>query len=101
MSLSELRIKALKPAEKAKKYSDGEGLHILVTPSGGKLWRLAYRFEGKQKSLTFGAYPHVKLLDARRLKDDAKRLLAQGVDPSAKAPAKEKAKSISFEFDGA
>ncbi len=100
MPLSELRIKALKPTDKSKKYADGEGLHLFVSPSGGKLWRLAYRFDGKHKLLSFGAYPHVKLLDARRMKDDAKRALAIGIDPSVKAPIKKSQNSMSFETIG-
>ena len=57
----------------------------MVTPNGSKLWRLAYRFHGKQKLLALGAYPAVTLGQARGRRDDAKRLLAQGVDPSVQA----------------
>jgi integrase len=66
------------------KISDGGGLHLLVQPTGGRLWRLAYRFAGKQKTLALGAYPQVSLSDARAKRDDAKRLLATGADPSVK-----------------
>jgi len=55
----------------------------LVTPSGGKLWNMKYRFAGKEKRLSFGAYPAIALSDARNRREDAKRLLANGVDPGA------------------
>ena len=84
------------------KISDGGGLHLLVQPSGKELWRLAYRFAGKQKTLALGAYPAVSLSQARRGRDDAKDQLAHGVDPSAaKKEAKRAAKmeaAHSFEF---
>ena len=59
-------------------------MHLSVTPTGSKLWRLAYRFEGKEKLLALGAYPDVALKDARARRDEAKALLASGVDPGAK-----------------
>jgi hypothetical protein len=59
-------VKNLKPTEKPAKYSDGGGLHLLVNPAGSKLWRLSYRYGGKQKLLAFGAYPAISLSDARR-----------------------------------
>ena len=62
---------------------DCDGLYIHVSPAGGKLWRLFYRFDGKQKTLALGKYPEVSLADARKLRDEARALIAQGVDPSA------------------
>ena len=85
MSLSDAQLRALKPLERPKKHSDGGGLHVLITPKGSKLWRLAYRFEGKQKLLALGAYPAVTLSEARSRREDAKRLLATGIDPSEQA----------------
>lgn len=82
MALTDRQIVNLKPTEKPRKISDGGGLHLFVSPSGGKLWRLAYRFEGKQKLLSFGSYPIVGLGDARSKRDAAKRVLASGVDPA-------------------
>jgi hypothetical protein len=70
MPLTDNQIKALKPAGAAKKYSDGEGLHLLVTPTGSKLWRLSYRFDGKQKLLAFGVYPSTSLANARKKRED-------------------------------
>ena len=85
MALSDTQLRALKPQDRPRKLSDGGGLHVMVTPNGSKLWRLAYRFHGKQKLLALGAYPAVTLGQARGRRDDAKRLLAQGVDPSVQA----------------
>lgn len=85
MSLSDTQIRALKPAISDRKVSDGGGLHVLITSKGSKLWRLAYRFGGKQKLLALGSYPAVSLADARSGRERAKQLLASGVDPSAQA----------------
>lgn len=85
MPFSDAQIRAIKPASAPAKFSDGGGLHLLVTPQGSKLWRLAYRFNGKQKSLALGSYPHVSLADARSRRETVKRLLASGVDPSEQA----------------
>ena len=60
MPLTDLKIKSLKPAEKPYKAADGGGLYIQVTPTGSKLWRMRYRFDGKQQLLSFGAYPDVR-----------------------------------------
>ncbi|MDY0270176.1 tyrosine-type recombinase/integrase [Trichloromonas sp.] len=80
--LSDMQVKRLKPREKDYKVSDGGGLFLLVKSTGGKLWRLAYRFNGKQKTLALGTYPERSLADARADRDDARRLLANGADPS-------------------
>lgn len=82
MPLTDAAIKNLKPTSKITKHSDGAGLHIHLTPNGSKLWRMAYRFDGKQKTLTFGSYPAVSLSHARRKRESAKELLAKGIDPS-------------------
>ena len=75
------------PSGKPRKIPDGGGLLLFVSPSGGKLWRMRYRFDGKEKLLSFGAYPEIKLADARALRDKAKRALAEGRDPGANAKA--------------
>ena len=82
MALTNNQIKALQPEEKAKKYFDGFGLYLEVTPTGSKLWRIKYRFENKEKRLSLGVYPSVSLKEAREAAQDAKRLVAQGLDPS-------------------
>jgi len=81
MALTDTAIRASKPQARPFKLSDGEGLHLLVTPSGGKLWRLAYRYDGKQKQLALGSYEYVSLKEARERKSEAKKLLASGIDP--------------------
>jgi len=73
----------LKPGEKDYKRSDSGGLFMLVTATGSKLWRFGYRFDAKQKLLALGQYPVTSLADARIKRDDAKKLLAEGIDPSA------------------
>ncbi|WP_296763547.1 integrase arm-type DNA-binding domain-containing protein [Sediminimonas sp.] len=82
MPLSDLQIRKAKQKDKAYRLSDGWGLHLAVRPTGSKLWQLRYRFMGKEKLLSIGQYPAVSLADARRERDDAKRLLAEGKDPS-------------------
>jgi integrase len=83
MALTDTKLRAAQAIGKPRKFSDGGGLHILVQPSGGKLWRLSYRYAAKQKTLALGAYPAVSLADARSLRDEAKKLLARSIDPSA------------------
>ncbi len=80
--LTNIAIKALKPASKPYKKSDGGGLFILVQPNGGKTWRFAYRFEGKQKLLSGGPFPETTLLAARSWRETMKHQLALGMDPS-------------------
>lgn len=90
MKLTDTALRALKPTGKVQKLSDGGGLYLHVTPTGSRLWRMAYRFTGKQKLLSFGAYPTVSLRDARKLREEAKEQLAKGSDPGAeKRQAKE------------
>ena len=81
-------------AEKPYKMADSRGLLLLVASSGAKLWRMKYRFVGVEKTLAFGAYPEVSLPKARELVDAAKKLLAQGIDPST-VRREEKAKERS------
>ena len=79
--LTDTRVKTIKPAEKPQKLFDGGGLFLLVTPTGGKLWRMKYRFGGIEKLLTIGAYPQISLAEARQKRDQATTMLANGVDP--------------------
>lgn len=82
MALTDTAVRALKATEKLQKISDGEGLQLWVMSHGSKLWRYAYRYDGTQKSLALGQYPTVGLAEARKRRDEAKALLASGVDPS-------------------
>jgi hypothetical protein len=81
MALSDVKCRNARPASKLSKLSDGGGLQLWVQPTGTRLWRLAYRFDGKQKLLALGSYPLVSLAEARQARDDAKRLLIAGTDP--------------------
>ena len=82
-ALSDAEVRKAKPKDKDYKVADGGGLYLLVTVSGGKLWRLKYRFGGTEKLLALGKYPETTLADARQRRDDAKKLLANGQDPAA------------------
>ncbi len=85
MGLTTVAIKAAKGRAKPYKLTDSDGLHLLVLPSGGRYWRINYRFLGKQKTLALGVWPEVELADARAKRDEARRLLAKGVDPAEQA----------------
>ncbi len=93
MPLSDTAIRKLKPSDKPYKVADEKGLFLLVTPPGGKLWRLKYRLDGKEKLLSFGAYPDVPLIRAREKRDEARTLIADGVDPSDNRKAQKTAKA--------
>src|SRR5574337_755338 len=83
MPLTDTAIRSAKPAEKPVRMFDGNGMYLEISPSGGKLWRLKYRFDGKEKRLALGVYPDVGLKQARARRDEARRLLAEGIDPGA------------------
>lgn len=82
--LYDTTIKDAKPGEKPVKLFDERGLYLLVTPTGSRLWRFKYRFDGKEKLLALGSYPDVSLADARKRREEARQLVAAGVDPAAK-----------------
>ena len=83
MSLTDTAVRAAKPGEKTIRLFDGGGLHLEVDPKGGKWWRLKYYFNGKEKRISLGVYPTVGLKDARERREQAKKLLSRGIDPSA------------------
>lgn len=91
LPLTDIQVRTAKPKAKDFKLSDGGGLYLLVTPSGGRLWRFKYRFGDKEKVLTFKSYPDVSLSDARKLRDNARQLVASGVDPSVNKKAQKAA----------
>ncbi len=104
MPLSDTAIRNAKPGEKPVKLADEKGLFLLLNPNGSKYWRLKYRVGGKEKLLSLGVYPDVGLKDARARRDDARKLLANGIDPSEnrkvqKAATQERATN-SFEAVG-
>jgi len=92
MRLSDTAIRKVKPRENPFKLFDERGLFLLVTPSGGKWWRLKYRFGGKEKGFSLGVYPDVSLKEARERRDEARRLLANGTDPNEHRKARKAAK---------
>jgi integrase len=102
--LTDKQIQGLKAADKPKKYADGGGLFLFIHASGKKLWRMAYRFNRKAKLLSFGEYPHLSLRAARQLRDEAKKLLAAGIDPAERkksskvSPADNTFRSVALEW---
>jgi len=101
-ALGAIEIEKAKPGSKPQHLFDGGGLFLLVTPSGGKWWRFKYSFVGKSKTISFGTYPEISLLQARERREAARKLLAVGVDPSmnrkAVKSAKEELLANSFEI---
>jgi len=81
MSLTHAAIQNAKPSGKTARLFDGGGMYLEISPAGGKWWRLKYRYGGKEKRLSLGVYPDVSLKDARQRRDDARKLLADGIDP--------------------
>jgi integrase len=80
--LTDTKVRTTKPTEKPQKLFDGGGLFLLVTPTGGRLWRFKYRFGGSEKLLSIGTYPETSLAEARQRRDQASALLANGIDPN-------------------
>jgi len=97
MSLTNLQIQKAKPKERQYKLSDGRGMYLIVSPRGGKYWRLDYRFNGKRQTLSLGTFPSTSLKDARRKCEDTKSLIEDGVDPSYQRKIKLAGDKDSFE----
>ncbi len=111
MPLTDTQIRNAKPADKPIRLFDGGGLYLEVSPAGGKLWRLKYRFGGKEKRLSLGKYPDVplatqtkkgndknkKVRGARELRDKARELLAQGIDPAHEKKNDQQARAMASE----
>ena len=95
MPLSDVAIRAAKPRDNAYKMFDERGLFLLVTATGSKLWRFKYRFDGREKLLSFGSFPDVPLRVARDKRDEARRTLsaAEPMDPSVKRQAERAARA--------
>lgn len=83
MALTDIVVRNAKPRERAYKLTDGGGLYLLLTPGGGRLWRLKYRADGVERKLSLGKYPAVSLADARKARDTARAKLTAGDDPAA------------------
>ena len=97
MKLNARQVESAKGKDKPYKLSDGGGLYLLVNPNGSKYWRMKYRVAGKEKLLAVGVYPDVPLVDARRRRDEAKRLLAAGGDPGQEKQAEKQAKILAVQ----
>jgi integrase len=97
MPFTDATVKNAKRSATTRKLSDGGGLQLLVQPTGSKLWRLAYRFSGKQKTLALGVYPAVSLAAARSERDQAKKLLAKGIDPSTQRKLDRQVRKVAAE----
>ena len=100
MKLTDVKVRDAKPRAKPYKLPDGRALYALVNPTGSKLWRGSYRFDGKQKTLAMGGYPDVSLEEARRRWNEARKLKAQGIDPAAQRKADKHAKDDTFRAVG-
>ncbi|MBV8342485.1 MAG: DUF4102 domain-containing protein, partial [Gammaproteobacteria bacterium] len=101
---SELSFRTAKPQEKPYKLFDGGGLYLLITPEGGRYWRLKYRFGGRERGLGLGVYidaatgeVRVPLVLARKRREEARQLLAEGIDPSAQRQSEKVKKLFTFE----
>ncbi|MCS5564740.1 MAG: integrase arm-type DNA-binding domain-containing protein, partial [Methylococcales bacterium] len=96
MPLTDIQTRKAKPKAKPYKLSDSSGLFLLIHPNGSKYWRQKYRFAGKEKTLAHGVFPEVPLKEARMRRDDARKLLINGVDPQV---LKKKQKGINLEAE--
>ncbi len=99
--LTDSALKVAKPKDRPYKLADGQGLYLEVMPGSSKLWRLKFRFGGKENRLALGAYPDVPLQKARQKRDEARRLLSEGKDPSAERKAEQEAQQsngLTFEM---
>ena len=94
MPLSDTTIRTAKPKDKLYRLTDANGLCLEVTPTGSKLWRYRYRFNGSAKMLALGAYPAVTLLKARQLRDGARQLLIEGIDPGEQKKTAKQAQRV-------
>ena len=91
--LTATEVKVAKQKEKPYKLTDGQGLYLQVTPTGGKRWRFKYRFDDKEKLLAFGTYPEISLAEAREKREAARKLVANGIDPGEIRKAEKEAKA--------
>ena len=98
MPLTDTALRAAKPTEKAQKLFDGNGLYLIITPTGTKSWRLKYRFQGKEKLISLGPYPMVSLKEARERATAARKTLESGTDPSAQRKQEKNKTHNTFEL---
>ena len=96
MALSDIEIRSARAEEKPIKLFDGGGLYLLVQPNGSRWWRFKYRFQGRELAVSLGVYPEVSLKLARERRDEARKKVAQGIDPSAERKAVKEARLVTF-----
>ncbi|MBE0777108.1 integrase arm-type DNA-binding domain-containing protein, partial [Escherichia coli] len=99
MALTDAKIRAAKPTDKAYKLTDGAGMLMLVHPNSSRYWRLRYRILGKEKTLALGVYPEVSLSEARAKRDEARKLISAGIDPCEQKRAKKVAPGLQLSFE--
>ena len=99
MPLTDIAIRSAKPKTKTLKMFDGGGLYLEVSPAGGMWWRWKYRFAGKEKRLSLGVYPDVKLKAARTKRDASRQQLAAGIDPGEARKAEKQAQAGAESFE--
>ena len=80
--LTDVKIRNIKPSEKKARYSDEKGMYLEVTPSGGMHWRMKFRINGKENIFSIGSYPETTLAQARRIRDEARLKLKDGINPN-------------------
>ena len=96
MPLTDTAVRNAKPADKTTRLYDEKGLYLEVSPKGGKWWRFKYRFDGKEKRLSFGVYPDVSLKEARNRRDDARKLVANYIDPGEQRKAQKRVNALKY-----
>src|SRR5690606_26142202 len=95
--LTDVRIQRAKPKETAYKLKDERGLYLLVSPAGGRLWRLRFSLHGKESMVSLGSYPEVSLKDAREKREEARRLISKGINPAVHRKVERTARSNTFQ----
>ncbi|EPM2128568.1 TPA: DUF4102 domain-containing protein, partial [Escherichia coli] len=99
MALTDAKIRAAKPTDKAYKLTDGASMFLLVHPNGSRYWRLRYRILGKEKTLALGVYPEVSLSEARTKRDKARKLISEGIDPCEQKRTKKVVPDLQLSFE--
>ena len=100
MALTDTAIRNAKPGDKVQKLYDESGLFLLLNPNGAKWWRFKYRLEGKEKLLSFGTYPEVSLKEAREKREQARKHVAAGIDPTSNLHQQNSAHDFAVDQEG-